>query len=228
MITAAPPLPESAAAVRAGATNARVHSARRRWFAASLCAALALNLAAIGAFAATSMRWQAPSAGSSRTSWIIATSVAPAPERPAPNEVPERTVHPTEPGDRLQPTRQHTAHEPKTRLQAPPASPAVEGEPTRFFTSGEVDRPAEPDPDWNLDPAALDAVGVQKIVFDIFIGPTGEVIGCEIIEPRSLPEEARLALQERLKQTVLQPARRHDMAVASVRRIEVSVASPGS
>ena len=114
-----------------------------------------------------------------------------------------------------------------------PLSPTLptanaEGEPMRFYGSGEVDRPAEPAPDsdWNLDTAALDVWGVRTLIFDVFISRTGEVIESRIIEPQSLPDEARLALQLRVSETALRPALRDQMPVASVRRIEMSVAPP--
>lgn len=96
----------------------------------------------------------------------------------------------------------------------------------RFYRSGEVDRPAEPDSDWNLDTAALDSASIQTLVFDIFVNRDGEVVGCKILAPATLPDSTRDALEDRLRQTVLRPALRGGTAVASVRRIEVSVLPP--
>ena len=98
----------------------------------------------------------------------------------------------------------------------------------RFYDFAEVERPAEPDSDWNLDPAVLDSSGVQTLVFDIFIGPAGEVVGCTILSPTDIAPETRQVLEERLRQTVTRPALREGIAVASVRRIEMSVVPPGS
>lgn len=231
----ASPEPATAAAVTR-LTSARVRRASRGSFAVCMGAALALNLVAIGVFAAVTTRWQSTPASGTRTSWITATTIELPVETIASHEDPARAVEPAVPDDRTRPTASERTPVPvpvPTPLptpmpQAPSASPA-EGEPMRFYGFGEVDRPAEPEPDsdWNLDPAALDALGVQALVFDIFISRTGEVIGCEIVEPRSLPEEARLALTQRVRETVLQPAIRHDVAVASVRRIEISVTAPG-
>ena len=93
----------------------------------------------------------------------------------------------------------------------------------RFYRSSEVDRPAEPDSDWNLDTAALDTAGIERLVFDIFISSDGAVVGCTIVEPFGLADDARQLLEARLRKTALQPASRRGEPVASVRRIEVSV-----
>lgn len=233
MRTAAQPSNDPAAAAAANrAASARVRRASRGSFAVCLGAAFALNLVAISVFAAVATRWQSTPASGTRTSWITATTIEPSvetdPTPDAPRRAPE-TKLPTDqpPADARERTPLPTQLAAPTP-QAPTALPA-EGEPMRFYGFGEVDRPAEPEPDsdWNLDPAALDVLGVQALVFDIYISRTGEVIDCEIVEPRSLPDDARLALQQRVRETVMQPAIRHDVAVASVRRIEISVAGPG-
>ena len=96
----------------------------------------------------------------------------------------------------------------------------------RFYRSSEVDRPAEPDSDWNLDTAVLDVAGVERLVFEVFIGRNGEVVACTILEPVALDSQARQTIEDRLRQTALQPAVLGGAAVASVRRIEVSATPP--
>jgi hypothetical protein len=93
----------------------------------------------------------------------------------------------------------------------------------RFYRSDEVDQPATPDSDWNLDAVALDSSGINRLVFEIFVDGTGRVVGCTILEPRSLNADTRRILSERLSATTLQSAMRQGQAVASVRRIEMTV-----
>lgn len=120
------------------------------------------------------------------------------------------------------------AAEPASTLLWPVSTTAAATEPTgHFYSSAEVERPAEPNSDWNLDPAALDLNGITSLVFDIFIGRDGEVIACTILDPAELAPETRLALEQRLRQSVAQPALRGGLPVPSVRRIEVSVATVG-
>ncbi|MEP7101708.1 MAG: hypothetical protein ABI781_14445 [Burkholderiales bacterium] len=208
--------------------SAHLLRASRSSFAACVSAALALNLIALAVFASVATAWQGESTGRGGTSWITATTLDRPAATTAANEEPAPGTEPATPSERPKPAR------PERRLMPSPPAPLpsaeTAGEPMRFYGFSEVDRPAEPEPDsdWNLDPAALDAFGVQALVFDIFISRTGEVIDCKIIEPQSLPDEARAALEDRLRQTVLQPAWRHDVAVASVRRIEISVVAQGS
>ena len=221
------------AAPRANSTpspHAPASAARgRRSFAISVGAALALNLLGIGAFAAAVARWQAPAGVPQRASWITAVDVArPAvtPEPAAPTRTP-----PASPPDATPPA----APEPAAPQPAPPLTTVVPlappmaadaGDPVRFYRSGEVERPAEPDSDWNLDTAALDTAGIETLVFDIFVNRDGAVVGCMIIAPATMPDAARAALEERLRQTVLRPAIRAGTTVASMRRIEVSVLPP--
>ena len=194
---------------------------RRRGFGLSVAAAILLNGLAIGAFAAAVTQWHVPSGAPSRAAWITTFNVG----RPIPEQV-------TAP----QPTAARVTAEPHTAVAeaatpprvtvaaAPKAPPATrdEGSAVRFYRSSEVDRPAEPDSDWNLDTAVLDAAGVERLVFEVFIGRNGEVVGCTVIEPAGLDAQARHTIEERLRQTTLQPAVRGGAAVASVRRIEVS------
>lgn len=115
-----------------------------------------------------------------------------------------------------------------TVAATPKAPPATHdgGSAVRFYRSSEVDRAAEPDSDWNLDTAVLDAVGVERLVFEVFIGRNGEVVWCTVLEPAGLDTQARQTIENRLRQTTLQPAVRAGTAVASVRRIEVSALPP--
>ena len=198
---------------------------QRNSFALSVVAAFALNGLAIGAFAAAVARWQAPADASGTTSWITAVALPPpALER-------SEVVAPARLSPAVDSTPAHPAVAPPLqRLEvAPPVAPPSAGEannPVRFYRSSEVDRPAEPDSDWNLDTAVLDAAGVETLVFEIFIDRDGRVVGCRVLEPATLDTAARQMLEQRLRETALQPAMRGGAAVASVRRIEVSALPP--
>ena len=199
---------------------------RRRGFGLSVAAAFVLNGLAIGAFAAAVTRWHAPAGAQSVTALITTFNVArPTPE-PAASSPPTPTRAMAEPNRAV---AEAALPPPLTVAASPKAPPAARdgGSTVRFYRSSEVDRPAEPDSDWNLDTAVLDAAGVERLVFEMFIGHNGEVIGCTILEPASLDTQARQTIEERLRQTTLKPAIRGGTAVASVRRIEVSAAPPG-
>ena len=231
----------AAPAVSAAAASRRIAS--RVSFMVCSSAALAFNLVAIGVFAAVTTPRHSTPANGARTAWITATKIQPPPETIAPASEPARTAppatlheptpaaateHPSLPARTPRPMVE-TPVLPPVLLSPTPPTANTEGEPMRFYGSGEVDQPAEPAPDsdWNLDTAALDAWGVRALVFDVFISRTGEVIESRIIEPQSLPDAARLALQQRVRETAVQPALRDQIPVASVRRIEMSVAPPG-
>jgi hypothetical protein len=96
-------------------------------------------------------------------------------------------------------------------------------QPMRFYRNGEVDRPAFPDSDWNLDTALLDFEGLDRIAFEVYINDRGDVVRCTILEPRDLPAATRSALVDRLRQTRLIPAERSGVPVPSIRQIELSV-----
>jgi hypothetical protein len=207
---------------------------RRSSFAISVGAAFGLNLLVLSVYATTIGHWQVPARTPAHTTWITATQPTPAAPRPVPppllstaTPAPQFVAPVERPAAELLPADDVFA----AASVLPPSREEVgEGNEVRFYKSAEVDRPAEPEPDadWNLDPAVLDTAGVQTLVFDIFVSSAGEVVECAIVEPESLPDDARLVLETRLRQSVLQPALRHNEAVASVRRIEVSVLPPGS
>ena len=211
-------------------STVRVRGASVGSFVICLAAALGLNLIAISAVAAITLRWQGLVSGKAQTSWITATTIERAADKTAASAAVPVAAGQSRPIEQPRPPRPESLIASQQALPALPLDEADAGEPPVFYGFGEVDRPAEPvpDSDWNLDPAALDAFGVQSVVFDIFISQSGEVVGCSIIEPRSLPDDTRVALENRLKLNVLQPAIRHHTAVASVRRIEISVVEQGS
>ncbi len=194
----------------------------RASFALSLASAFVLNAIAIGVFATVVTHWQAPAGAAHRTAWITAVEI----ERPAAQEIGEPAA-PSQTAVPLPKANAPTSAQPRIPLvQTPtPTNVSEDGAETRFYKFREVEQAAEPDSDWNLDSATLDATGIDKLVFDIFIGRSGEVVSCTVIEPATLTADVRKALEDRLRQTALRPALRGGVAVASMRRIEVSVQS---
>lgn len=191
-------------------------------FAISIAAAVLLNGLAIGAFAAASARGQAPTRASGQVSWITAVTHARISHEQSSvhsTALPRAPVLP-------EPTLQPLPHPPAPAVPKALLATSEADNPARFYRSSEVDRPAAPDSDWNLDTALLDAAGVETLVFEIFIDRSGEVVGCAILEPSTLGAAARHAIEARLSQTLLQPAMRAGIAVASVRRIEVTTRNP--
>lgn len=197
---------------------------RRRSFAVSLAVAFGLNAGLLTLTAASVQAWRAPTHLPRQPSWVT-TVVAPrVVAEPEPAATP-----PALPADAMLSHAQPALPPPPAdSTAAAPKSPPLQDDDdrvVRFYRYREVDLTAEPDSDWNLDTAALDAAGVQTLVFEIFIGAAGEVVACTILAPTDLPAETRSLLEERLRSTTLQPAVRAGLAVASVRRIEMSVQS---
>ncbi len=96
-----------------------------------------------------------------------------------------------------------------------------------FYDHHEVDIPAEPVEDWNLEPAALDRLAIARIVFTIFVGSDGRALHCSVDAPEQLAADVRRELAQRLCETELRPARRGGVAVASRRRIELFTGEHG-
>lgn len=199
---------------------------RRAAFTFSVVVAVALNAAVLGVAAAVASARGANSQPMRSTSWVTVVDFAPrtAPQRiaevvPAPGAAPLPA-----------PPQAATATVPKI-LPPAPVTPArseqapTEEPPTRYYRYGEVDAPAAPDGDWNLDTSLLDTARLERIVFEVFVDATGKVVGCSVLEPETLDATTRLVLETRLGEARLQPAVRHGAAVASTRTIEVSVSS---
>lgn len=93
----------------------------------------------------------------------------------------------------------------------------------RFFRLGEVDEPAEPASDWNVEVATLDQLGIDHVIFEVLVSDRGEIINCVLALPIDLRPEVRLGLEERLRETEMRPAVKDGTRVASYRRIELYV-----
>lgn len=95
--------------------------------------------------------------------------------------------------------------------------------PTRFYRLSEVDVPAQPSADWNIDLEALDKLGLTRLAFEVLVDERGVIVSCTILDPPALAADLRAALESRLHETPMTPAWRHDVRVPSVRRIELFV-----
>ena len=196
-----------------------------RHTALAACAVLAvmLNAGAIGLATQASTRWHgvAALAGESTRSPPMLLVAAPVPEEPAALTAPPTTESPP-------------ANPPLAPHQSPPPQPTARtvaipetAEPPQqvlFYTYREVDTPAFPESDWNLDVGVLDEIGVQRLVFEVLVSDHGQVVGCTVLQPVDLPDEVKRSLEKRLSETSLLPALRAGQLVASVRRIELLVA----
>lgn len=193
----------------------------------SVLAAVVLNLAGLTAFGAVVADWRGGRVQTGSSAWITAVYVTPrAPVEAAPEATRTAAVVPEKSAVAV-PERKPAALV-AAATPAPKHTPLADAtNAVRYYRTGEVDRPAQPDSDWNLDTAALDAAGLSAMVFEVFVSGTGEIVECTILEPKSLLDGVREGLEARLRQTTVQPAQRAGAAVPSVRRIEISV-EPGS
>jgi hypothetical protein len=120
------------------------------------------------------------------------------------------------------------AHEPAQAdtLQpaaAPVAAPVKPGT-RRYFDASDVDAPAAPQPDWQVDIDQLVASGVRRLDFEVLVSERGVAERCRILQmepPKALPSSVVAA---RLCTTRMTPAMRQGAPVASVRRIELMLA----
>ena len=198
--------------------------------ALTACAVLAvmLNAAAIGLATQASARWHGVSALTSEsprsTPMVLVPPPMPAPDEPA---TPAALAPP--------PTADAPATAPSVSRPAPTSPPTARtapapeapepAQPVLFYTYREVDTPAFPESDWNLDVAILDAIGVQRLVFEVLVSDHGQVVGCTVLQPAELADDVKRSLEKRLSETSLLPALRAGQLVASVRRIELLVAA---
>lgn len=95
----------------------------------------------------------------------------------------------------------------------------------RYFAVSEVDTPAMPQPEWQVDVPRLAGAGVHSFSVDVLIDDSGGAERCTLT--RMVPEQApalRDAVAATLCTTALTPAVRRGVAVPSVRHIEVILA----
>lgn len=191
--------------------------------ALAACAALAvaLNATAIGLVSEASSRWSGVAALATeqphRTTMVLVAAPAAMAERVG-------TVDASAPAGASTPQRRLPASRPTARTT--PTAPTQEAPvPVMFYTYREVDSPAFPETDWNLDIDTLDRIGAQRLVFEVLVSDRGEVVGCTVLDPTTLADDVKRAIEKRLSETPVLPALRAGQLVASVRRIELVVAS---
>jgi hypothetical protein len=208
--------------------RAKDHAASRPSFAFSALAAVVLNVVSIMTVTAMTSGWQSPAAGGSaatRVSWITTTAPRASVAAVPPSTPPPVSVARPQPKAVLAAA---PAQSPVAPLPPSTASAANEANDDtgaiRFYRSAEVEQRAEPESDWNLDIALLDVMGIDTLVFDVFTDRSGRVVDCTIVLPDTLLAEARATIEQRLRDTIVKPAMRAGTAVATVQRIEITVA----
>ena len=186
--------------------------------AASLHLALAVALS--GGGEAAPSKSMSTVADRTRVTVELRPALAPQPEIPLPSaEVP--------------PPVQDAVRSPSDDTHAMPAAPhgspteAPADESRHFFSIEEVDAPAVPQPDWQVDVGMLLGMGVRSFTVEVLIDETGIAKHCSVsrMEPdQTLELQQRVAMT--LCETTLRPAIRRGVAVPSVRHIELLLASP--
>ena len=191
---------------------------RARQTALAVCIVLAilLNAVAVSAVAGLSLRWH---------SGLTHRAARPFTMTLVPAAVPAAQVArglASASAARALPSRQPAAGSSRA---GPPTQPGDLPTEVRFYTFSEVDSPAAPVSDWNIDVADLDEIGVHRLVFEVLVSDHGEIVLCTVLDPVGLDDEVRHRLEQRLSATNLEPALRARRLVASVRRIELLLAS---
>jgi len=192
---------------------------RRCAFLTCVNAAVALNVLLLLAAASSSEKWRRqPSLRSQAVSvFTIASEIPPAPQTRSPAQRHTESVVPVQASEPRRALRQAT-------WVAEALSASVQSA-AHFFAYDDVETPARPYTDWNLEASVLDELGIERLVFDVYINDAGEVIGCTVMEPDSLTSEAKDAIAARLRATSLTPAVRGGRAVASFRTIDLFIAA---
>jgi len=187
--------------------------------------AVILNAGAIGLAAeASSLRWDGVTASVSEKPRLVAMLLVGAPDAAAIAPTISRDAAPVVNNHPPSVQRHVPANLPTARTTPLPTATEPVHQ-VMFYTFREVDSPAFPETDWNLDVEALDQIGVQRLVFEVLISDRGEVVGCTVFEPFNLADDVKRGLEKRLSETNVLPALRAGQLVASVRRIELLVAA---
>ena len=80
-------------------------------------------------------------------------------------------------------------------------TPTASIDPVRFYRLSEVDSPAEPEGDWALDLDALDALGLDRVAFEVLVSDRGVIVSCVLLDSAGLPPDVRAGLEQRLRST---------------------------
>lgn len=114
--------------------------------------------------------------------------------------------------------------------QPPPARPAESAArppartaavPPAYYETADVDVPAMPDPDWNLDAAGLATVGVKRLSFEVLVSRDGVAEQCTVLSMEPPMPSTWPFIASQLCRTRLSPALRRGEPVPNVRRIEL-------
>lgn len=93
-----------------------------------------------------------------------------------------------------------------------------------FYGFSEVDAAAEPETGWNVQLDTLDAAGIERAAYDVWIDERGRIVACSLLETgAAITPVLRAALEAELMATALTPAVRQGARVASHRRLEIYV-----
>jgi hypothetical protein len=91
----------------------------------------------------------------------------------------------------------------------------------RYYESHEVDTPAAPLPDWEVDVNQLVTSGVRRLSFAVWVDERGVARKCKVLNMDPVGALKPAAIAVRLCTTKLMPAVRRGVKVASVRHIEL-------
>lgn len=91
----------------------------------------------------------------------------------------------------------------------------------RYFEADEVDQPAVPEPDWQVDPETLIAANIRSLRAEVQVSNRGIAERCRVLEMNPPSAQAQARVERELCSTRLRPAMRAGVAVPSVRRIEM-------
>jgi hypothetical protein len=159
---------------------------------------------------------KAPGTPPSHASPIILTRASPEPSTAARREGPPPHRGSTDgPGG----SGPQVMQDPGLAQQEDGHEPGFQGR-DKFYTISEVDQPASPTVEWQLDTAVLRPGVLYHATLDVLIDQDGRIVQSTIIrlEPEDWAARAALA---RLSDTRMLPARLHGNPVASRRHIEL-------
>ncbi|MBW8828021.1 MAG: hypothetical protein JF606_01055 [Burkholderiales bacterium] len=134
---------------------------------------------------------------------------------------------------KLEPIVEQVRQPPAGALAAPESDPSnladntISTDPSlraRYYESHEVDIPAAPLPDWEVDADQLVTSGVRRLSFAVWVDERGVARKCKVLIMDPVGALKPEAIAARLCTTNLMPAVRRGVKVASVRHIELVLA----
>jgi hypothetical protein len=115
-------------------------------------------------------------------------------------------------------------------VDASPTAPlAAPSEPApiepHYFELAEVDEPALPKTDWQLDTDFAFSLGIRKLSFEVRVNELGAPVSCHLLDMEPFVSVVIDVLAEQICLTPMQPAQRAGVAVPSVKVVELVLAS---